>query len=192
MIYPNLLINQKNWKFLCHAWKSGRLPHALLFHGPLGSGKEGHALELAAMLNCTEVQDDGPCGYCSSCKKTKSFQHENVKLILPLPRGKISSSNDSPMKAFRNEKSLQDYIDILKKKNGDPYFHMQIHGAHTILINSIRELKSDVSMSNVNNEWKVILIFQAEKLCVPSPAAAHALLKVLEEPPNQTIMLLVS
>jgi DNA polymerase-3 subunit delta' len=47
-------------------------------------------------------------------------------------------------------------------------------------------------MSTVNNEWKVILIFQAEKLCVPSPTAAHALLKVLEEPPGRTILILVS
>ena len=83
MIYSNLLNNQKNWQHLCHAWKSGRLPHALLFHGPPGTGKEGHALELAAMLNCQEVEDEGACGNCPSCKKTKSFQHETVKLILP-------------------------------------------------------------------------------------------------------------
>ena len=106
MIYSNLLINHKNWKYLFRTWKKGRFPHALLLHGSNGTGKEGHALELAAMLNCREVQDEGACGYCSSCKKTKSFQHENVKLILPLPRGKIASSNDSIMKAFKNEKVI--------------------------------------------------------------------------------------
>ena len=192
MIYSNLIINQKNWKHLCRSWQSERLPHALLFYGPQGAGKEGHALELAAMVNCREVQNDGPCGYCPSCKKTKSFQHEYVKLILPLPRGGISSSNDPSIKAFRNEKALQDYLDMLKEKSTDPYSHMQVSGANTILINSIRDLKHDVSMSTLNNEWKVILIFQAEKLCIPSPAAAHALLKVLEEPPDQTLILLVS
>ena len=62
MIYPELIINSKNWQHLYHAWKSKRLPHALLFHGPQGTGKEGHALELAAMLNCTEALDEGPCG----------------------------------------------------------------------------------------------------------------------------------
>ena len=192
MIYSELIINKKNWKHLYSTWESGRIPHALLFYGPQGVGKEGHALELAAMLNCTDVQDEGPCGYCISCKKIKSFQHENVKLIMPLPRGKILSSNDSPMKAFKNEKVFQDYLDKLKSKGADPYFHMQVAGANTILINSIRELKHDVSMSTVNNEWRIILIFQAEKLCVPSPAAAHALLKILEEPPEQTIFILVS
>jgi len=191
MIYPKLIINSKNWKHLYHAWKIGRLPHALLFHGPQGTGKEGHALELAAMLNCTGGNPP-PCGSCPSCKNTKSFQHGSIKLILPLPRGKISSSNDSSMKAFRNEKALDDYLKMLKEKSQDPYYNIQATGANTILINSIREIKQDVSMSTVNNEWKVILIFKAEKLCVPSPAAAHALLKVLEEPPDQTVFILVS
>ena len=191
MIYPELIINSKNWQHLNHAWRSKRLPHALLFHGPQGTGKEGHALELTAMLNCTG-ENAPPCGYCPSCKKTKSFQNGNVKLILPLPRGKISSSNDPSMKAFRNEKALDDYLKMLKEKSQDPYYNIQVTGANTILINSIREIKQDVSMSTVNNEWKVILIFQAEKLCVPSPAAAHALLKVLEEPPERTVFILVS
>ena len=192
MIYSNLLINKKNWKQLYLSWKSERLPHALLFHGPKGTGKEGHALELAALLNCREIQDDGPCGNCSSCKKTKSFQNGSIKLILPMPRGKISSSSDSSMKAFRNEKVLDDYLDMLKEKSEDPYYSIQVANANTILINSIRELKQDVSMSTVNNEWKVVLIFQAEKLCIPSPAAAHALLKILEEPPERTVFILVS
>jgi len=192
MIYSNLLINKKNWKQLYLSWKSERLPHALLFHGPKGTGKEGHALELAALLNCREIQDDGPCGNCSSCKKTKSFQNGSIKLILPMPRGKISSSSDSSMKAFRNEKVLDDYLDMLKEKSEDPYYSIQVANANTILINSIRELKQDVSMSTVNNEWKVVLIFQADKLCIPSPAAAHALLKILEEPPERTVFILVS
>jgi DNA polymerase-3 subunit delta' len=67
-----------------------------------------------------------------------------------------------------------------------------VPGANTILINSIRELKHEASLSTVNNEWRVVLIFQAEKLCIPSPEAAHALLKILEEPPKQTLFILVS
>ena len=192
MIFPELIINKKNWNHIFHAYNNNKLPHALLFHGPEGVGKEGHAIELAAMLNCKNILDNAACGNCSSCKKTKSFQHENVKLILPLPRGKIASSNDSPIKAFKNEKALQDYQDIINTKASNPYFQMRIQGANTILINSIREIKKNLSLSIDNEEWKIILIFNAEKLCVPSPAAAHALLKVLEEPPDQTIIILVT
>ena len=44
MISSDLLINNKNWQRLSRSWNSGKLPHALLFHGPEGTGKEGHAL----------------------------------------------------------------------------------------------------------------------------------------------------
>ena len=191
MIYPNLIINSKNWNHINQIWTKKRLPHAFLFHGPKGSGKEGHAMELAALLNCREI-DEIPCGDCPSCKKTKSFQNENIKLILPLPRGKISSSSDPTIKAFKTEKDLNDYLSLLKEKSQDPYYNIQVPSANTILINSIREIKHDVSLSTVNNEWKIILIFQAEKLCIPSPVAAHSLLKILEEPPEKTVFILVS
>ena len=191
MISTDLLLNKKNWNRLVHSWKTGKLPHALLFHGPAGSGKEGHALELAGLLNCTASENDEPCGICPSCKKTKSFQHGSVKLILPLPRGKIKSSDDPITKAF-SDSLLKEYLEMLKEKEADPYYSIRVPGANTILINSIRDLKHDVSLSTINNEWRVILIFQAEKLCIPSPEAAHALLKVLEEPPERTLFILVS
>ncbi|MBC8256927.1 MAG: DNA polymerase III subunit delta' [Candidatus Marinimicrobia bacterium] len=191
MISPKLLINNKNWQRLVRSRNSGKLPHALLFHGSEGTGKEGHALELAALLNCSRITNEEPCGNCPSCIKTKSFQHGNVKLILPLPRGKIKSRDDSIEKAFSSS-TLKEYWDLLKQKEDDPYFPIRLTGANTILINSIRELKHDLALSVVNNEWRIILIFQAEKLCIPSPEAAHSLLKVLEEPPEKTLFILVS
>ena len=191
MLNSKLLLNNKIWQRLALSCSGGKLPHALLFHGPEGTGKEGHALELAALLNCTSVSNNKPCGYCPSCKKTKSFQHGNVKLILPLPRGKIKNSNDSIEKAFSSS-TLTEYSELLKKKEEDPYSLIRLTGANTILINSIRDLKHDLSLSTVNNEWRIILIFQAEKLCNPNPEAAHSLLKVLEEPPEKTLFILVS
>ena len=191
MISSDLLINNKNWNRLVRSWSSEKLPHALLFHGPEGAGKEGHALELAALLNCTAITNKEPCGSCPSCKKIRSFQHENVKLILPLPRGNIKSSDDSIVKAFTNS-TLKEYWELLKQKENEPYSPIRLTGANTILINSIRDLKHDLALSTVNNEWRIILIFQAEKLCLPNPEAAHSLLKVLEEPPAKTLFILVS
>ena len=97
-----------------------------------------------------------------------------------MPRGKIKSSKDPVTNAF-SESLLKEYLDMLKVKETDPYYSIRIPGAKTILINSIRELKHDAALSTINNEWRVILIFQAEKLCIPSPDAAHALLKILED-----------
>ena len=191
MINSDLLINTKNWSRITRSIKNRKLPHAFLFYGPAGVGKEGHALELAALLNCTTPKKKEPCGSCPSCKKTKSFQHESMKLILPLPRGKIKSSNDPVTKAFTGS-VLKEYLEMLKQKEDDPYYSILVSGANTILINSIRERKHDIYLSTVNNEWRVVLIFQAEKLCIPSPESAHALLKILEEPPEKTLLILVS
>ena len=191
MIYSNLLINDKNWNHLTHSWIKQKLPHAILFHGPEGSGKEGHAIELAALIQCNSDQTTNSCGKCISCKKTKSLKHNNIKLIIPLARGKIKSRNDSIEKAF-SESTLSEYWDLLKQKEEDPYFSIKMSGSNTILINSIRELKHELSLSNLNNEWKIILIFEAEKLCIPSPESAHAILKILEEPPENTLFILVS
>ena len=192
MIYQDLILNNKNWNRILTSVKKGKLSHALLFHGPQGSGKEGHALELAAYLNCSDPLEDGACGICSSCKKIRTFQHEDVNLIIPLPRGKNWSSDDPIDKLFRSKKILDEYLSLVSEKGENPYAPLRMSNANTILINSVRSIKQEASLSSINNKWKIFLIFQAEKLCVPSPEAAHALLKVLEEPPEKTIFIMVS
>ena len=107
MIFSQLILNKKIWEHFYNAFDNGRLPHALLLHGSQGVGKEAHAMELAALLNCNNLQNKGPCGNCSSCNKTKSFKHESVKLVLPFPRGGISSSKDSPLKALKTKKHFR-------------------------------------------------------------------------------------
>jgi DNA polymerase-3 subunit delta' len=170
---------------------SGRLPHALLFHGNDGTGKEAHAIELAALINCESPFESGACGECPSCKKIKSFQHGNIKLILPYPRGKISASDDPSIRGL-TEKNIEQLREMMVEKGKNPYARLEIENARTILINSIREVKKDLYMSSIDKGWTVILIFDAEKLCIPQPTSANALLKVLEEPPEKTIFILVT
>ena len=73
MIFSELIINDKNWQHLCNAYDNDRLPHALLFHGEEGMGKEAHALELAALLSCENIKNGDSCGNCSSCNKIRTF-----------------------------------------------------------------------------------------------------------------------
>ncbi|MDP6853293.1 MAG: DNA polymerase III subunit delta' [Candidatus Marinimicrobia bacterium] len=192
MIYKDLILNKKNWNRILTSVKKGKLSHALLFHGPPGSGKEGHAVELAAYLNCNDPLNEGACGNCSSCKKIRTFQHEDVHLIIPLPRGKNWNSDDPIDKLFRSKKILNEYLSLVNEKGENPYALLRMSNANTILINSVRNIKQEASLSSINNKWKIFLIFHAEKLCVPSPEAAHALLKILEEPPEKTIFIMVS
>lgn len=191
MIYDSLMIHTEIWNNLLNVVSSERLPHALLLHGNDGSGKEAHAIELSALINCNLRSENGACGNCPSCKKIKSFQHGNIKLILPYPRGKISSSNDPSIRGL-TEKNIEKLREMMLEKGKNPYARIEIENARTILINSIREVKKELYMSRIDDGWTVVLIFKAEKLCIPQATSANALLKVLEEPPEKTIFILVT
>jgi len=191
MIYNNIIIQNNVWEKLNNYLIKQKLPHAFLFFGEDGSGKEAHAIEFSALINCLDVNDNQSCGNCMSCKKIKTFQHGNIKLIHPMPRGKINSPLDSPYKSL-SKSDLIDYNKQLLKKSEDAYYKIEIPKANSILINSIRSLKKDLLLSSVEQGWNIILILEAEKLCYPNNTTANALLKILEEPPENTLFILIT
>ncbi|MFC1746704.1 ATP-binding protein [Candidatus Neomarinimicrobiota bacterium] len=191
MIYPDLIRHAPQWGRLVRAFELDRLAHAYLFHGPPGSGKEGHAIELAALVTCNHPSSDGACGTCPSCLKMRTLQHPNLQVVIPLPRGKDLVKDDPPLKGLSNA-DLDDLQGQLAAKGRDPYVRIRVSRAQSILINSVRELRRTVHLKPAERGWRIILIFQAEKLCDPQPAAANALLKLLEEPPAATLFVLVT
>lgn len=68
---------------LGRALDSPRPPHAWLFSGPEGVGKQALALEFAAALNCQAASAEGPCGECQSCRATRAGNHPDVEVIAP-------------------------------------------------------------------------------------------------------------
>jgi len=215
MIYSDLILHTDQWHRLMATFDQGRLAHAYLFYGPAGSGKEGHAIELAALVNCRKCGEDGAlrqsfdpstrfrtgsaqdkaqggaCGQCPSCRKVQVLQHPNIQLVVPLPRRIDIVKNDSPLKALRPV-DLDDLNNQIASKARDPYFKIRLEGARSILINSVRELRRTAYLKPGERGWRVILIFEAEKLCTGEGAAANALLKLLEEPPAWTVFVLVT
>ncbi len=181
MIYENLILNQKIWNQLNTMIQNNTLPHALIFHGNEGTGKEAHAIEFAALLNSN--------GQENYKEKIKSFQHPNINLIIPLPREKTIKKTASALNAI-SEKSLDSLIDMKKNKIKNPYSTIQFSKASNILINSIRDIKK-IRISD-HNGYMVHIIFEAEKLCYPKTEPGNALLKILEEPPKRTIFILIT
>ena len=90
MIYDNLILNEKVWKMLSNSFRTRKVPNAFIFSGDIGVGKEAHAIEFSALLNCKRVSNNSPCGDCRSCIKIKSFKHEEIHLIhsTPPPKNK--------------------------------------------------------------------------------------------------------
>ena len=119
MIYNNLILNKIVHNKLTSFIKMDHLPNAFIFHGDDGVGKEAHAIEFFALLNCKKPVEDMACGECPSCKKTKKIQHEYLNIIVPLPKSKSINKNDSFIKAL-SEKQYNDLIGQYIKKGSNP------------------------------------------------------------------------
>ena len=112
MIYDNIIKNEKIWSELKAMVANKKLPHAMLFHGPDVTGKEAHAIALAAHLNNYQNKTD--------FAKIMNFQHPNINLIIPLPREKAINKNTDSLKSL-SEKSLEQLINMKKEKMINPY-----------------------------------------------------------------------
>ncbi len=167
------------------AIRNDRLAHAYLFWGNEGVGKDALAIEFARTLLC-EKGSETACEECSHCKKMELLHHPNLKLVFPLPGGDAEKNND-------DENLDGDVLDHVRKqileKAANPYFHIDIPKAKFIRIKSIRDLKKESSMSNVEKGKKIFIIVDADAM---NDAAANSLLKVLEEPLEGTYFLLTS
>ncbi len=182
-------VKRKNiWNNFIEAYKNNRIPNAYILFGDEGIGKEALSIELAGLLNCKRpINNSNACGNCRSCISIKSFQHEDIHFIHPLPVKKNNSKSNNI-----EPKVIDELKNNYKKKSKDPYHKIRIENANTISINSIREIKKRLFLSKSDENWSVVIIFDAEKLCIPKAEPANALLKILEEPPNKTLFILIT
>jgi DNA polymerase-3 subunit delta' len=149
-----------------------KLAHALLFYGPEGSGKEAFALELARYLNCDSTLNR-PCYQCPSCGKITQLKHPDIKFLFP------TSSK------WKDE----DIRTRLKKKADNPFARIDLPGHTVIQIERIRELKEEAKFASFEAKNKVFIISDAEKM---SREGANSFLKLLEEPPEGLIIILIT
>jgi len=182
MIFDHLLKREGIWKNFTEAYKNNKIPNAYILFGDEGVGKEALSVELAGLLNCKRpINNLNACGGCRSCISIKSFQHEDVHFIHPIPAKKNNSKSN-----YIDPKIIDELKSNYNEKIKNPYHKIRIENANTISINSIRELKKKLFLSKSDENWSVVIIFDAERLCIPKSEPANALLKILEEPPNKT------
>ena len=166
---------------------SGRIPHAILLHGPSGIGKMLMARTFAALLHCENPGADGePCGECPACRQGASLNHVDTIYVFPVVKDKSSNPVSADyMEEFREFISRSPYMDydkwcaMLAKKNAQPQ----------IYVSESSSLEERLSVSTVRSKYKVVIMWLPEKL---HEAAANKLLKLIEEPLGETVFLLVS
>jgi DNA polymerase-3 subunit delta' len=160
------------------------IPHAFLFTGNVGVGKDNAAIQFAKTLTAKNNSDETE----KTIRTIEQLQEPNLKIIFPLPRGKNETDSSSP-----TEKLNQDEIDLIREqietKSENPFHKISIPKANLIKINSIRDIKKFLSMNYDETGYRFILISDAHLM---NEEAQNALLKNLEEPPENVIFFLTT
>jgi len=167
---------------------TGSLPSSLLFHGPRGVGKQRLALWTAQLQLCEAPSEGGPCGACRPCRMAASIEHPDLHLYLPLPRPRGVSGNrlGDALEAAR--------ADALEELRARPLRPSHTDDVRGLYLDTIQSLRRRAHVRPTMAPLQIFIVTDAE-LLVPqesSPEAANALLKLLEEPPADTQLILTS
>ncbi|NNK64985.1 MAG: hypothetical protein HKO98_17415 [Gemmatimonadetes bacterium] len=165
------------------------LPSALLLHGPEGVGKQRLALWIAQVELCEDRRAEGPCDRCRSCRLALRLEHPDVHWYFPLPRPRGASSPEKMADALEAARFAR--LAEIREASLQPSRPTEPTGIYLAAARALRRrAQSRPSMA----DRQIFIIGDAETL-VPqeaSPEAANALLKLLEEPPNDTRFVLSS
>ena len=174
---------------LIHMVQTGQVPHAQLFWGPAGSASLPLARAFVAYFHCQHRHATDACGRCPACRKVQKHIHPDVKFVFP-----TSAPRQRPGKGALGAQGLQHWRTFLQEQPyglaSDWSAHLGSEGKPLIIPKeAARGILQDVSLKAFVGQGRVILIWLPEYF---HPAAANALLKVVEEPPRHTLFLLVS
>ena len=174
---------------LIQSVRENHVSHAQLFLGPAGCGKLPLALAYAQYILCPNRTETDSCGTCPTCQKMQKLVHPDLHFVVPTATTKKIKSNpesDLFMEEWReyviqnqgyvDTSSWYSFLDVENKQG-----YMSVRDAASLL----RKL----SMKSYEGEYKIAIIWMAEKMRVDT---ANKLLKLLEEPPEKTVFLLIA
>ncbi len=186
MLFSDIPGHEDIKKTLYKSLERNAIAHAQLFHGNEGGGALALALAYTRFILCENRSPEDACNTCASCQKMDKHIHPDVHYFFP----KSSAKNDAAtqgalLKRWReflqshpygNLERWQQFAEINDKA-------VQIHKEEA------KNIIKTVSLKSFEGKHKILLIWYPETMNI---AASNAILKVLEEPPEKTIYLLVS
>lgn len=173
---------------LASSFKSGRLPQVILMTGPAGIGKQRVGLWLAQLLLCEHPAEE-PCGRCRACRLVLELSHPDLHWFVPIPRLK-GGAGDA-------DKQVEEAAELLGEavaaRREHPWYE-PADGMASHPLASAKVLLRRAVLTPVEAARKVFILGEADRLVVQesSPEAANALLKLLEEPPSNTWIVLTT
>jgi len=171
MNFDKIIGQQRVKDIISRAIEHQRVPHAYLFNGPDGVGKEAMAIEFAKALYCTN-EEQKPCNVCSNCKRITQFEHPDFQFIFPAPK----------------TAGIKEERQVLDSLAQNPYARKKPWATPTISIDKIRELRRISNLKPLEG-LRIVIITEADNM---TAEAANSLLKILEEPPASMHLVLVT
>ncbi len=173
-------------QILLKSARSGRIPHNQLFIERKGGTALALALAYAQLLNCENIAENDSCGICPACIKMSKYIHPDVHFTYPVvtkKKGKVPLSTDY----------IEEWRSML---NTTPYFNydqwMKTIGAENkqgnITALECRQIIKNFGLKKVEGKMKVLILWMPEFL----GKEGNILLKLLEEPTDDTVFLLVA
>jgi DNA polymerase III subunit delta' len=182
--FKDILGQEETKRQLIQEANSGKVRHAQLFLGKLGHGNLPLALAYSQYVLCTNKNEKDSCGECSSCKMTHQLAHPDLHFSFPVVQA-IDKKSDAFLPQFRKAVvetggyfSLNQWVNFIDDKGRVP-----IIGAEESL-----EIIKKLSLKSFEGGFKIMIIWMASEM---NTSCANKLLKILEEPPANTIFLLL-
>jgi len=172
---------------LLRSVKEERVSHAQLFTGPEGCGSMALALVYARYISCENKSDSDSCGTCKSCVKYEKLIHPDLHFVFPVIKGKKATDPVS-------DNYIEEWREFVKRS---PYFTLnnwmdsiEVGNAQGMIFASeASEIIKKLNLKTFESDFKIMIIWLPEKM---HQATANKLLKMIEEPPEKTLFLLVS
>lgn len=164
---------------------SGRVAHALLFYGEEGGAQLPTAVAFARYLFCENRSTLDSCGACASCIKVNKLAHPDLHWVFPIALSKDVRKSDDVLGDFREAflsfpyMGLSDWFNSLAAENKQP----------VIGKDEANEIIRKLNYTSYEGRGKIMIIWMPEKM---NSEASNKLLKILEEPPDETFFFLVS
>ena len=165
--------------------REGRIPHAQLFAGVSGIGKLQLALAYAQYLNCPHRTEEDSCGVCPTCLQFEKLQHPDLHFVFPIVKTDDADTCDAYLDAWRGIILKKHYFDL-----DDWHKALGVETKQSMIYEKESgEILRKLSLKPYGDGYKVMVIWQPEKM---NATTSNKLLKLLEEPPAQTVFVMVS
>lgn len=171
---------------MIHSLQTGRISHAQLFAGDTGYGSLALALAFAQYVFCTGDKKEDACGICPACRKMQKLIHPDLHFVFPVVRKAKTPVSDEYISEWRNLLSQSAYIGL-----EDWYIEMGVedNAQAAIYTEESSRILQKLNLKAFESEYKIMIIWLPEKM---NPECSNKLLKIIEEPYDKTLFLMVS